>query len=136
MQEWKFFGRSTSRTYEVDYIIIWIDTNICVNLNDDDVIVITEAIKDNNNLINLNLSGNHITKRGGYAIASMIKENKSLRIIDLSWNKIRDMGILAIIKAIQVSPNIIEANINWNGVKNKTKIKEKLTEILNNNNKK
>ena len=83
--------------------------------------------------VNLNLSGNHITKRGGYAIASMIKENKSLKIIDLSWNKIRDMGILAIIKAIQTSPNIVEANINWNGVKNKAKIKERLTEILNNN---
>ena len=62
--------------------------------------MISEALKNNTSLKNLDLSGNNIGDDGAKAIAEALKKNTSLKSVNLSWCDIGDDGIEAIAEAL------------------------------------
>ena len=70
-------------------------------LTDDDVINLTEALKENNTLTKLDLRENYIGKRGINALALALCENKKLITLNLAFNRFGISGLLALAKTLR-----------------------------------
>ena len=81
---------------------------------------ISEALKINTHLQQLNIIGNNIGDKGAIAISEALKVNTGLQILYISGNKIGYKGAIAISEALKVNTglqilNIYSNNIGENG---------------------
>ena len=85
-------------------------------LNDAQIKLICEGIKDNKNIIALMLRKNNISSQGGIYISEYINTNKNVRQLFLGDNKIKDKGLKSLFETMSVSnKNITNLDISNNG---------------------
>lgn len=70
-------------------------------IGDVGAIAFSNILKNNNNLVQLNLSGNEISDDGAAAIAQSLTDNSKLTHMGLYNNKITDIGAEAIANALK-----------------------------------
>merc|ERR1712118_357528 len=113
-----------------------------VNVGDEDMKQLREALRGNKRIVSLALSGNNISDEGAWLIADMLEEptsklrnvnlwrnqvgdvgaqriaqalstNRTLTTINLTGNKCTDVGILALAKALETNDSV--TSIQWLG---------------------
>ena len=89
---------------------IWINAK---NLRDDDIRVLCETLKNNDNIKQIGLSANLISDTGCEYLAQLLNE-KAVHILDLSANSISDEGVMKLADAIARSASITEFLIGGN----------------------
>eukprot|EP01095_Lingulamoeba_sp_RSL-Kostka_P016222 TRINITY_DN785_c1_g4_i1.p1 TRINITY_DN785_c1_g4~~TRINITY_DN785_c1_g4_i1.p1 ORF type:complete len:277 (-),score=128.19 TRINITY_DN785_c1_g4_i1:22-852(-) len=72
---------------------------------------LANALKNNNTLTHLVLSGNDISDPGCAAICEVLATNNTLTHVDLSNNKIKDEGLKEVAKALKTNKSILEFNL-------------------------
>lgn len=81
-----------------------VELNLSGTLLDDSACpYLAEVLINNTRLETLNLSHNRISEKGGAILAPSIAENAYLKNLDISWNLIRGKGAKALIDGIGVS---------------------------------
>jgi NLR family CARD domain-containing protein 3 len=77
------------------------------SIGDQGVILISEAVKENEVLQTLALPMNGITDIGARAIAEILVDNNTtIKVLNLSSNKIQDKGVCAITQAISYNSTL------------------------------
>ena len=77
---------------------------------------ISDCLKINKSLKELNISGNMITSNGAKEIATAIRVNTTLKKLDLSCNKISDDGVGFISDGLKNNNSLQELNISRNEI--------------------
>ena len=72
-------------------------------LSDKGIVSIAEALKINSTLQLLNISHNIISNDGAVAISEYLMNNNTLQELNLSYNRVSDKGIVSIAKALQIN---------------------------------
>ena len=93
-----------------------IELNISNCLTEDSlVLTFSSCLMTNRTLCKLNLSNNKITDKGTKELAEAIKVNRTLQELNISKNNISDEGAKRFAEAIQVNTTLQELNIskNW-----------------------
>jgi len=78
------------------------------SLDDDDVIEIAAALKQNTSLRFLNLSSNRIGNRGAIALAEILRENITLTCLKLNYNEEMEDGQEVLIAALKENSTLTE----------------------------
>ena len=78
------------------------------------VMCLSECLKEDDTLQELNLSWNRITSEGAKMIGEAIKENKILQKLDISHNSISDDGVAAISDGLKCNISLQELNLSYN----------------------
>nr|XP_002737275.1 PREDICTED: MAM and LDL-receptor class A domain-containing protein C10orf112-like [Saccoglossus kowalevskii] len=68
------------------------------------------------NLVELDLSHNNFSEKGGEWLAIAIKKNKTLKKLDLSWNHFRRKGAVALCRAFKMNTTLTYLDLSWNGL--------------------
>ena len=97
-----------------------------IKIQDEDYI--SDCLKINKSLKELNMSENMITSNGAKEIATAIRVNTTLEKLDLSCNRISNDGVSFISDGLQFNTSLQELNISYNCITNKG-IKE-ITEAI------
>jgi Ran GTPase-activating protein (RanGAP) involved in mRNA processing and transport len=85
-------------------------------LNDAQIKLITEGIKENENIIALILRKNNISSQGGIYISEYVNSNKNMRQLFLGDNKIKDKGLKSLLETLSTSNrNITNLELSNNG---------------------
>ena len=85
-------------------------------LNDAQIKLICEGIKENKNIIALILRKNNITSQGGFYISEYIHGNANMRQLFLGDNKIKDKGLKSLFETMSTTNrNITNLDISNNG---------------------
>ena len=85
-------------------------------LNDAQMKLICEGIKENKNIIALMLRKNNITSQGGIYISEYINSNNNVRQLFLGDNKIKDKGLKSLFEAMSTNNrNITNLDLSNNG---------------------
>ncbi|CAF0948070.1 unnamed protein product [Brachionus calyciflorus] len=84
------------------------------NINGRLLIMLTAALKDNDQIKELYLCDNKIQPQDGQSIATIIKENKCLELLDLKNNNLQDSGLATICMGLSERSNV---NSSKNGLK-------------------
>ena len=85
-------------------------------LNDAQIKLITEGIKENQNIIALILRKNNISSQGGIYISDYINSHENMRQLFLGDNKIKDKGLKSLLKTLSTSnKNITNLELSNNG---------------------
>ena len=85
-------------------------------LNDAQIKLITEGIKENQNIIALILRKNNISSQGGIYISDYINSHENMRQLFLGDNKIKDKGLKNLLKTLSTSnKNITNLELSNNG---------------------
>lgn len=76
-------------------VLSWLDlsSNKC---GDDVAVELSKVMNTNTSLVQIILSSNLISSRGGEAICTSIENNKYLQVIDLSYNPLTDSAAVAL----------------------------------------
>ena len=77
-----------------------------------EVVIISDCLKINNTLCELNLSSNRITVEGAKRFAEVIKVNTTLERLNISHNAISDGGIIAISDCLKINSRLCELNLS------------------------
>ena len=84
-------------------------------LNDPQIKIITEGLKDNKGLLGLMLRKNNITSQGGFYIADYLNNNTNLRQLFLGGNSIKDKGLKSLLNTIALNnKNLTNLDLNDN----------------------
>lgn len=109
---------------KLDELVNYIDNNTQPELylerkdiKDDEVNIISQALKKNSSFTKINLGYNFIGDKGAKIIADALKEKNHL-FLELQMNKIGDEGIKAI-KEIIAQNNIKYLGLQWNWISKK-----------------
>ena len=85
-------------------------------LSDAQIKLITEGIKENENIIALILRKNNISSQGGIYISDYINSHENMRQLFLGDNKIKDKGLKNLLKTLSTSnKNITNLELSNNG---------------------
>ena len=79
-------------------------------------IKITEAIKVNKTVRELQLGGNNISNDGAATISDALKSNDSLQILDISFNQINGEGAIKVAEAIKVNKTLLKLDMCRNKI--------------------
>ncbi|CAF0837909.1 unnamed protein product [Adineta steineri] len=85
---------------------------ISIGMNNDDCILIADALVSNCTLQKLNLIRNEITSAGCKAIGEMLKSNKTLTYLNICGNKLYDDGIKFICDALMINQILRQLDIS------------------------
>ncbi len=85
--------------------------DILFGMNDDDCLLIANALIINRSLQYLKLSQNKITSKGCKAIGEMLKSNRTLIYLKICRNKLRDEGIQFICEALMINETLQHLDI-------------------------
>ena len=80
------------------------------------VMCLSECLKEDDTLQELNMSYNKITNEGAKMISEAIKVNKTLQKLNISENSISDDGAAAISDGLKCNSSLQELNISWNKI--------------------
>ena len=80
------------------------------------VMCLSECLKEDDTLQELNLSYNKITSEGAKMIGKTIKENKRLQKLEISGNSISDDGAAAISDGLKCNISLQELDMSWNEI--------------------
>ena len=83
-------------------------------INDEKMLVISEALKLNSSLITINLKNNKIGDEGVKYLSESLKINSSLKSVYLSNNKIGDEGVKYLCESLPYNNSITELNLFGN----------------------
>jgi len=86
------------------------------NLNEKQIIILCNALKNNTSLIKLNLSGNHIRIEGAKKIAEVIKYNTYLKIIMLESCGLYADKLKSITEALETNTTLSELYLARNEI--------------------
>jgi len=78
------------------------------------IIAITEALKTNESLKEIDLSGNLIKEQGAKYVSEALKINKMITSINLGGNQLRVEGAKHISEALKVNQTITSINLQGN----------------------
>lgn len=78
------------------------------------IIKITKALENNNNLLELNLNNLDFGDAGAVILAKLLKKNKTLKILRIQSNKISDYGIKKIIDALRSNSSLMVLDLQHN----------------------
>ena len=88
-------------------------------LNDQQIKIITEGLKENKGLLGLMLRKNNITSDGGPHIANYLKDNNNLRQLFLGGNSINGKGLQSLLETIaQSNKNLKNLDLSDNKFNN------------------
>ncbi|UJR17535.1 hypothetical protein I4U23_004430 [Adineta vaga] len=87
------------------------DLDISCKINDDDCILLANALIDNYSLKKLNLSQNAFTFIGCKAIGKMLKSNRTLKHLNICRNNLQDKGIKSICNALMINQTLSHLDI-------------------------
>ena len=76
--------------------------------------ILAEALRTNNTLHTINLSGNQIKDEGAESIAQALRENNTIRTINLDGNEIGNEGATSFSKTLLVNNSIDTIELNKN----------------------
>lgn len=79
-----------------------------------EITLISEALKYNTTLLNIDLMNNHIDDTGASIIADAIFHNTTLKTIRLTNNIIRDSGAVAIAKSLETNNSLESLDLGFN----------------------
>ena len=82
------------------------------------VMCLSECLKEDDTLQELNMSYNKITNEGAKMIGEAIKVNKTLQKLDINHNSISDDGAAAISDILKCNSSLQELNVSWNKITN------------------
>jgi Ran GTPase-activating protein (RanGAP) involved in mRNA processing and transport len=85
-----------------------------VNVNDDSVWLLTQALHSNTAVRSLTLSHNSIGDRGAAYLAALLRQNTSLASLDLSCNSIGNRGAQALCESFTVNHVLQAINLSNN----------------------
>ncbi len=85
---------------------------------DEDIKILSEALKTNTSLQSLELSMNDITDDGALHLANALKTHKTLKVLNLSDNKITDIGAQHLANALEVNISLQTLNMSHNLIGN------------------
>ena len=86
-------------------------------LTDEHMKIISEGIKENQNIIALMLRKNNITSQGGMYISEYMNVNKNIRQLYLGDNKIKEKGLKSLVDSMtNINRNITNLDISNNGL--------------------
>jgi Ran GTPase-activating protein (RanGAP) involved in mRNA processing and transport len=88
----------------------------CNKISDEGAKALVEALKDNKTLVTLCLHNNNIGYEGMEYLADVLKINKSITTINLSSNNIGDEGAKAIADALKTNDTITSLNLRGNKI--------------------
>ena len=80
------------------------------------VMCLSECLKEDDTLQELNLSHNKITSEGAKMIGEAIKENKILQKLDIRGNSISDDGVAAISDGLKCNISLQELDMSFNNI--------------------
>ena len=80
---------------------------------------ISDGLKNNNTLLEINISHNNITNKGTKNITEAIQVNKILKKLNLSHNILSDDGATLISSCLKCNISLLELNISHNGITDK-----------------
>ena len=83
-----------------------------IGIKDEGAEKLAEVIKENTTLQNLDISCNTIYSDGIKAISECLKANKTLRKLNISENCIGDWGAKYLVEAVQVNTTLLELDIS------------------------
>ena len=82
-------------------------------LNDNNIISLTDMLKNNQSISELDLSRNKFKLIGANAIVSMLEVNKTITALIVSRNRFSDEGIGAFAKMMESNSTLTSININF-----------------------
>ena len=88
-------------------------------MSDDGAIVISESLKTNTTLIELDMSLNNITSKGASAIAEAIQVNTIVQRLFISWNEISDDGAIVFSECLKINTTLMELDMSGNNFTSK-----------------
>ena len=83
-------------------------------LNNEQIKIISNGIKDNKTLSTLILNNNKISSEGGLYLSEILLENKNISQLYLSKNNIRDKGLKSILNIINNNKTISILDLSYN----------------------
>ncbi|MCE3254583.1 MAG: protein NLRC3-like [Rickettsiaceae bacterium] len=86
--------------------------------NNEDLVILAEALKTNNSLYTLNLDSNNIDDKTAAIIAKSLEENTTLLSLSLTNNNIKDEGAIALAKMLKINSTLISLYLNKNQIGN------------------
>ncbi|KAL7542979.1 hypothetical protein ACHAXR_012437 [Thalassiosira sp. AJA248-18] len=87
-----------------------------MNLTDEEVIPLLDALSKNDHVTSLNLRRNRIGIEGCSTLASMILDNRTLTMIDVSGNNLGDEGLEDLSKVIPYNKTLYTLNVEDNKI--------------------
>ncbi|CAF1592671.1 unnamed protein product, partial [Didymodactylos carnosus] len=87
-----------------------------IGIDEEDALVLAEALKVNKTLTTLNLENNEISVRGGEALAEALKVNKTLTTLNLAGNQISDGGGEALAEALKMNKTLTTLDLARNQI--------------------
>ena len=91
----------------------------CVNLVDDEATVISDHLKINNIIQELNLSKNLISQLGIARVAEAVQVNTTLQKLNISCNALSDKGTAKISECLKINSVLRELDISSNNISNR-----------------
>lgn len=107
----------------------WLQSQVSkANIGDDDINKCfnktgVEALKGNEDLQRLDLSGKSISDEDAKEIANALKEHRSLKVLDLDFNKISDVGARDIAEALKFNESLQKLYLKDNNISDNCKQK-------------
>jgi len=106
----KIEAKSIAEVFQVNTSLQKLNISSC---NITDIGAISDSLKTNCSLLELDVSHNKITVDGAYKIAELIQVNITLQILDVSFCGIPDQEAIAISKSFKVNKAFKEIVISW-----------------------
>ena len=92
------------------------DEDCKTKITDEDIIIISEELKNNKSIKHLNLQGNAISCKGANALAEMLKVNKTIKDIIVNNNNIGNNGALDFADVLKVNNTLSSFDISNNNI--------------------
>ena len=87
-------------------------------LSDRDAKYLTEALKDNTTLTDLDVQKNEFGALFGAHMASALQENRELKCLSVGWNRLEGSGTATLLAEVCKSSTIEFLDLSWTGVSN------------------
>ena len=87
-------------------------------MGNEGMIILSEALKNNNTLKEIYLNCNNIGKESMIALSEALKINKSLQTIYLRCNVIGDEGLIYLSEGLKINRSLKFIDLSYNSLKN------------------
>ena len=89
------------------------------NLNNEQLLILSDLLKNDNVLTTLNLSHNNISDEGASILANSLKYNHTLTTLNLSHNNISDEGAISFAEIFKINTKLQALYLSHNNIQDK-----------------
>lgn len=95
------------------FSVLFLDRN---QIDEEGVVQLAAALKDNSSLVELSLWGQDIGERGAQALAEALAHNQTLQMLDLDRTCLTDQGAIALAQALEHNSSVYSLRLSNNAI--------------------